>query len=66
MNKKLEKTNITNLKDTKQNIKIEIAAMIFTAALGFRPSTYSYHFLNLKLFSFILHIMLDLNENLAY
>ena len=34
MNKKLEKTNITNLKDTKQNIKIEIAAMIFTAALG--------------------------------
>ena len=32
----------------------------------FRSSTYSYHFLNLKLFSFTLHIMLDLNENLAY
>lgn len=32
----------------------------------FRPSTYSYHFLNLKLLSFVLHIMLDLNENLAY
>ncbi len=34
MNKQLEKTNITKLKDKKLDIKIEMAAMILTVALG--------------------------------